>query len=71
MRIQDHKRDANSVIYKHSVNCVHPVSDSSFCVLGSGYGSTQRRRLAESLFIKDFSPDLNTQGQSVPLKLLS
>ena len=38
VRIQDHKRDANSNIYKHSVNCVHPVSDSGFRVLGSGTG---------------------------------
>ena len=72
-RIQDHgTRDKKSTIYKHSETTHHEhVNESNFQILAEHYAWEQKRKIAEAVLIKEHNPDLNEQGQSVPLKLLN
>ena len=80
---EDYKNECSTITIKketrnspssdrHSVNKKHEhVNNENFEVLGEHYSWWQKRKIAEALLIKEQRPDLNEQGQSVPLKLLN
>ena len=72
-RIKDHSgRDSNSHILKHSISTSHPPSTlKNFKVIGRNFRNSWKRKLAEALMLKEYSPKLNTQKKSVPIKLLN
>ena len=72
-RITEHARsDKRSHILQHSIENNHELANiNNFTILGEGFHNTAKRRIAEALFIKEKSPSLNKQDQSVPLKLFN
>ena len=73
-RVNEHSRkDINSHMFKHLVVANHPtVIVDDFTVLCSGYRNRKfKRKVSESLFIKQNRPTLNKHGTSVPLKLFN
>ena len=71
-RMKDHNgRDHNSDLFKHSVESRHdPVLDNDFRIIRKGYmNNTNRRKIAEALFIKKMKPSVNIQEKSVKLEL--
>ena len=66
-------RDAKSHLVKHAIEKSHKYPKiEDFNVIGKGYkNNTFKRKVAESLFIKDVRPTLNTHEKSVPLKLFN
>ena len=54
-------KDINSHIFKHSIVANHPtVTLDNFTVLSSGYHNRKfKRKVSESLFIKQNRPTLN------------
>ena len=71
--IDHHGRDKNSHIFKHSVEREHrSPSLQEFSILGGNYHKNKfRRKVAESLLIKEKRSTLNTQEKSIPLKLFN
>ena len=72
-RVADHNgRDNKSHLVKHAVENGHRYPDMiDFRIVGKGYRNiTFKRKIAESLLIKDMRPSLNIHEKSVPLKLL-
>ena len=62
--------DKNSHLLKHANNDKHHrVRLENFKVLGKNYNSNFKRKISESLFIKEYKPDLNVQKDSYRLKL--
>lgn len=59
-------------MFKHSIEGKHPtVMLHNFTVLSSGYGNRKfKRKVLESLIIKQKRPSLNKYDNSVPLKTL-
>ena len=73
-RLLEHNgRDAKFYRVKHAIEkCQKYIKIEDFYVIGKGYrNSTFKRKVAESLVIKDVRPTLNTQQKSVPLKLFN
>ena len=73
-RVNEHSgKDINSHIFQNSMAANHPsVTLDDFTVLSSGYGNRKfKRKVSESLFIKQNRPTLNKHGTSVPLKLFN
>ena len=73
-RVNEHSgKDINSHIFKHSMATNHrTVTLDDFTVLSSGYRNRKfKRKLSESLFIKQNRPTLNRHGTSVPRKLFN
>ena len=73
-RVNEHSgKDINSHMFKHSIAANHPtVRLDDFTVLSSCYRNRKfKRKLSESLFIKQNRPMLNKHGTSVPLKLFN
>ena len=73
-RVNEHSgKDINSHMFKHSIAVNHPtVTLYDFTVLSSGYRNRKfKRKLSESLFIKQNRPTLSKHCPSVPLKLLN
>ena len=65
-------KDKESWILKHSNGTKHPKAKyKNFKVLGSGYGSRPKRKIAEALFIRDLKPSLNKQKESYKLTLFA
>ena len=62
-----------SNLFKHAKETNHKtVTLDDFKIIGKGYKRSKfRRKLAESLHIKEKGSFLNTQGPSVPLKLFN
>ena len=61
-RMKDHNgRDRDSHLFKHSVESRHdPVLKNDSRIIGKGYrNNTNRRKIAEALFIKKIKPSLN------------
>ena len=58
--------DKNSHMFKHSID--HPTMTlDNFTVLSSGYRNMKfKRKVSESLFIKQNRPTLNKHGPSAP-----
>ena len=70
-RIHEHIRyDTESAIYKnyHQKN-ITPPTPSDFSVIGKNYENRLKRRIAESLFIKEKKSSLNIQKDSHQLRL--
>ena len=73
-RIKDHNgRDHASHILKHSIEKSHTnVISKNFKVVDKNFRNNKRKRkIAESLWIKDLRPTLNMQEKSIPLKLFN
>ena len=66
-------KDINSHMFKHSMAANHPiVTLDDFTVLSSSYRNTMfKKKVSESLFIKQTKPTLSKHGTSVPLKLFN
>ena len=63
-------RDKNSHIFKHFVESEHLVQE--FSILGGNYRKNKfRRKVAESLLIKEKRSTLNTQEKSITLELFN
>ena len=70
--VLDHNgRDAKSHLVKHAIEQNDKYSKiEDFNIVDKDYRSnTFKRKVAESLLIKDITPTLNTHEKSVPLKL--
>ena len=73
-RLKDHSgKDLKSHLLKHSVETNHKtVTLHDFKIIGVVYKTSKfRRKLAESLHIKEKRSSLNTQEASIPLKLFN
>ena len=72
-RIIDHnRRDKFSHVLHHSRDKKHShVWTKDFKILGSNYSSTAKRKISESLFIREYSPTMNTQETSYTLTLFN
>ena len=72
-RICDHNnRDKNSHVYKHSIDNNHKhVWVDDFEILSSNYTASYKRKLSESLYIKEYNASLNSQEKSVKLNLFN
>ena len=73
-RIKDHNvRDLKSHILRHSVESGHAnVIYEDFKIIAKNSNKNHcKRRIAESLLIKEKRPTLNTHDKSVPLKLFN
>ena len=73
-RVVDHNgRDAQPYLVKLAIEKCHKYPKiEDFNVIGKGYrNNTFKRKVAESLLIKDERPTLNTQEKSMPLKLFN
>ena len=73
-RVSEHRgKDINSHLFKHSMAANHPtVTLDDSTVLSSSYHDRKfKRKVSESLFIKQNRPTLNKHGTSVPLKLFN
>ena len=73
-RIKDHNvRVLKSHILRHSVESGHAnVSCEDFKIIAKNFNNNHwKRRIVESLLIKEKRPTLNTHDKSVPLKLFN
>ena len=72
-RVMEHqRRDKKSHILQHSQSTGHPQAVlNDFEILKENCGGYKRRKLSESLFIRDEKPVLNSQDQSIPLTLFN
>ena len=73
-RVKDHSgKDSKSHLFKHAMETNHRTVTLHDCnIIGKGYKRSKfRRKLAESLHIKEKRSSLNTQEASVPLKLFN
>ena len=71
-RIVDHTaRDAISHLLKRSIESGDkPLESIDYKIIGTGYRkNAMKRKLSETLFIKELKPTLNKQEKSVSLKL--
>ena len=68
--IDNNKRDKNSHILKHFRKEGHThIWDKDFKVLGNNYFSVFKRKISETLLIKQLKPSLNVKEQSIRLHL--
>ena len=73
-RVKEHNgRDQKSHKFKHSRETGHErVKSSDFSIIYKNFnGNKRKRRIAESLLIKQLRTVLNINGKSVPLKLFN
>ena len=72
-RTLDHNnRDKVSHVLAHSKTTKHRrVCMKDVKILGKGYKSDFKRKISESLFIKELKPDLNKQKDAFKLKLFN
>ena len=72
-RTDEHsKKDKNSHVLQHSIATKHNrVSLKNFKILGQGYRTNFRRKISESLYIKQLKPSLNVQKDSYKLALFN
>ena len=72
-RIQDHNnRDKNSHLLKHAREKGHThVWEKYFKILGNNYQSNIKRKISESLFIRQLKSTLNGNEKSIPLHLFN
>ena len=64
--------DPKSHVLRHSRKTKHKrVKNADFKVLRQGFRSNFRRKISESLFIKQYKPDLNVQKDSYRLSLFN
>ena len=72
-RIMDHAgRDKYSHVLKHSLVKGHKeISLDNVTIISKNYKNYYNRKVSKALFIKTKKPILNTQDDSVPLKLFN
>ena len=71
-RTQEHAHlDKKSAIYKNSQAKNLEVSPEDFKILEKGFPNLLERRIAESLYVKEYQPKLNDQKDSYRLKLFN
>ena len=71
-RIHEHTvTDKNSSIFKLIKSTNIEGCDDDFSILGRGYNKTFDRKIAESLYVKQYKPILNEQGESYKLTLFN
>ena len=71
-RTHQHARtDVKSSVYKNAREKNLTVEDTDFVILATGYQKLIDRRIAESLYIKQYQPTLNPQADSYKLKLFN
>ena len=73
-RIKDHSgRDHASHLVKHNIETSHTdVSTANFKIIDMNFSNNKRKRkIAESLWIKNLRPTLNVQEKSIPPKLFN
>ena len=72
-RIKEHQgRDKNSaIVIDFTAKGLPPPSPSEFNILGRNYKNRLKRRIAESLFIKENKSRLNIQADAYKLKLFN
>ena len=70
-RIQQHQRsDKESAIYQNYTNKnIDPPDPKDFSILAKNYNNRMKRRIAESLYIKEMKPSLNIQKDAYQLRL--
>ena len=66
-------RDTKSHIVRHCLNSNHEtVNIENFKILNMGYNNnTYKRRISETLFVKQYHLSLNVQDNSVPLQFFN
>ena len=70
--IQHNKMDKGSHVLNHSKKkCHRRVWLNDVEILGQRYTSTFKRKISESLYIKELKPDLNKQKDAYRLKLFN
>ena len=70
--IDHNRRDRFSHVLHHSRDKKHShVWTKDFEILGSNYSSTTKRKISESLFIREYNPTMNTQEISYSLTLFN
>ena len=68
--IDDNKQDKKPHTLKHSRDKLHNHDwEDDFNLLGNNYQSNIKRKISESLFIRQLKPSLNKQDKSIPLNL--
>ena len=73
-RIIDHAgRNSNSCVYKNCIETGHRSPDiNDFKIIGSKFRKNVfKRKIAETLLIKQLNPTLNKQGKSIELNLFN
>ena len=67
-RIQDHNnRDKTSHLLKHARKKGHNhVWENDLKILGNNYQSNIKRKISESLYIRQLKPTLNANQKSIP-----
>ena len=72
-RIQDHNNtDKFSHLLKHARKKGHThVCENDFKILGNNYQSNIKRKISESLHIRQLKPTLNTNEKLIPLYLFN
>ena len=71
-RTQEHAHlEKKSAIYKNSQAKNLEVSPEDFKILEKGFPNLLERRIAESLYVKEYQPKLNDQKDSYRLKLFN
>ena len=72
-RIQDYNnRDKNSHLLKHAREKGHThIWENDVKVLGNNYQSNIKRKISESLFIRQLKPTLKANEKSIPLHLFN
>ena len=69
---EHNESDKKSHMFIHSEQTKHKkVEIEDISILGKRYTSDFKRKISESLFIKELKPDLNTQKDSYKLKLFN
>ena len=63
--------DKNSSVYKHAATHNYSIQKDNFKIIETGFNKTLDRKIAESIYIKEFKPSLNEQIQSYSLKLFN
>lgn len=71
-RIHEHTiTDKNSSVFKHIKSTSIVGTGDDFSILGKGYNKTLDRKIAESLYVKQYKPILNEQAYSYKLTLFN
>ena len=73
-RIKNHSgRDHAAHMVKHNIETSHTdVNTANFKIIDINFSNNiKKRKIAESLWIKDLRPTLNAQKKSVPLKFFN
>ena len=71
-RIKEHGKDTNSAIKKHQNICKHAnIKEENFKIVARNYPHWRRRKICESMYIRDGKPNLNRQVDSYHLSLFN